>query len=720
MQPAPPLPTLWRVTKVGELPPYLPQDNACRLEAGVLRAQAKVLQTLLSLPFPAFASHVLYNPQVGAFLDSYLNYARRPFELAADRHAQLEEAEPLPGMEALRMALHRLAFLVYLRLVTSEDDQQQAVAGGPASASFAALAEERQALDVARALDLCALYGFTDPALLTRLLEGAFRLLEPSLLAQLGQACVSVQEVLVELSSATAGGHHTPAAEEQDALEYLADITGGLSRLVQAVPQAARVLAAAPGLFLSLRKMYASLLAANARSEEDGPGSSSSSSDKQGRRRCFYRRFICRCILALLNAVVDGLMAHAAVHEGALEELFTLVSKLITEEEEEGEQGGGVQEAKGKGKDDDGTPNLEHQHKLLQDGIRQRNGLVVRLQKFVAASSQDKSGLDTSGVAYLIQLLQGVQGGSSLSPRKRAPEASSYSRAVDEDAMAGTTKGAAAVRDVKGMIAEVKQVCPGLGDGFVHACLAVMGYNTNMVVDSLLSGAALPYPLDTLDRSLPSPMSVDKQKRRENAGEEERDEEFIAHQKAYLRQMEQDAEDEAYLLANYDDDVDDQWEAEGFSLSRDTAREDFESIKRYNSLVKRFEEEDKYWQDMRLAQPVLAEDDEEDEEGDGEAGDGGGESKTAGAAPTPGLGGRGGGGRGRGGGGGGGGDPGPRGPGGRGAAPGGRGIGGGRGGKPAPGAPLTEAQKRFREQNKSRFANHSRKAKAARKTGGFG
>lgn len=98
--------------------------------------------------------------------------------------------------------------------------------------------------------------------------------------------------------------------------------------------------------------------------------------------------------------------------------------------------------------------------------------------------------------------------------------------------------------DVKGMIAEVKAVCPGLGDGFVHACLAVFRYNVAMAVNALLEGGALPYPLDTLDRSLPSPMQAKRAAGGGGGGsaleEEQRDEEFLAVQKAYVRQMERE------------------------------------------------------------------------------------------------------------------------------------------------------------------------------------
>lgn len=100
--------------------------------------------------------------------------------------------------------------------------------------------------------------------------------------------------------------------------------------------------------------------------------------------------------------------------------------------------------------------------------------------------------------------------------------------------------------DVKGMIAEVKAVYPGLGDGFVHACLAVFRYNVAMVVNALLEGGggALPYPLDTLDRSLPSPLEAKRPEGAAGGGvaglEQERDEEFLAVQKAYVRQMERE------------------------------------------------------------------------------------------------------------------------------------------------------------------------------------
>ncbi len=100
--------------------------------------------------------------------------------------------------------------------------------------------------------------------------------------------------------------------------------------------------------------------------------------------------------------------------------------------------------------------------------------------------------------------------------------------------------------NVKEMIAEVKAVCPGLGDGFVHACLAVFRYNVAAVVNALLEGGALPFPLDTLDRALPSPMQAKRGAAADalglgvGLGAGERDEEFVVLQKAYVKQMERE------------------------------------------------------------------------------------------------------------------------------------------------------------------------------------
>ena len=81
------------------------------------------------------------------------------------------------------------------------------------------------------------------------------------------------------------------------------------------------------------------------------------------------------------------------------------------------------------------------------------------------------------------------------------------------------------------MIQQVQQVCPDLGEGFVEACLAVMGYSVETVVTAIIEGSPLPYPLDTLDRS----MAKAFRNKREKVDEMDGEEEFKERQKEYLR-----------------------------------------------------------------------------------------------------------------------------------------------------------------------------------------
>lgn len=514
--------------------------------------------------------------------------------------------------------------------------------------------------------------------------------------------------------------------------------------MVQAVPLTALTLAASPDLFLALRRTYGVL--ASEKKEAEGnwemttgnSSNSSSSRDKQVRIRGFCARFVCRCSLALLNAVVDGLIAHAPAHEEALEALFTLLSQLV---QAKGEEEGGEEEAgeeRGEEEDDQQAANGKSitSRGLLSDCIQQRNGLMVRLQKFVsAAGCRQGQDLDTSGVAYLVELLKSSVGGPQGESTPRGLFMNPCSHRNEEWGEGGLSKCGSRGPEVKAMVQEVRQVCPGLGEGFVHACLAVMDYNTNMVVNALLEGSALPYPLDTLDRTLPSPMGVDKHRKKDGGVDEAdaRDEDFIAHQKAYIRQMERDAEEDAYLLQEYDDDFDDQFQAEGMNFSRDLVREDFESIRKYNNLVKKEEEEDRFWKEMRLEQPGLpkVEDDENEEEGEERQEDtkhgGGFDPDAHRGRPREGGGGKGGIARGRGGGGE------ERGRGGRGGGRG-RGYGGGglgsdgeRGGRSGGtgttgtgrgAGPLSALARRRKEKQKHLRANHNRKNQAARKAVG--
>jgi hypothetical protein len=87
------------------------------------------------------------------------------------------------------------------------------------------------------------------------------------------------------------------------------------------------------------------------------------------------------------------------------------------------------------------------------------------------------------------------------------------------------------------LIEQVRSIFPDLGEGFIAACLAVLGGPEN-VVSILLEGQPLPYPLDLLDRHLGAAW-----RKREGADRRDDDvdqKEYVAMQKQYIRHMERE------------------------------------------------------------------------------------------------------------------------------------------------------------------------------------
>ena len=103
---------------------------------------------------------------------------------------------------------------------------------------------------------------------------------------------------------------------------------------------------------------------------------------------------------------------------------------------------------------------------------------------------------------------------------------------------------------------QVRAMLPDLGEGFVEACLAFHQFNVATVVNKVLEDD-LPPQLAGMDRKLA--------RYRVNQGKVERgdfkvgsavkgDEEFALAQKEYLKRMEDEEDEEAFLMAEYNDE----------------------------------------------------------------------------------------------------------------------------------------------------------------------
>lgn len=179
------------------------------------------------------------------------------------------------------------------------------------------------------------------------------------------------------------------------------------------------------------------------------------------------------------------------------------------------------------------------------------------------------------------------------------------------------------VSGMKRLVDEVKQVFPHYGDGYIEAALACYNHNLEKTTAALLEVETDPrsnsiHPrLRALDKNLPSRRKESKsQYDTPSNGAEVSKEDIEARelQKAHLREMEVMQENEAFLVSaamgDYNDDYDDQYDgigddggAAGGIGAADGGLydvvDDFEAIKAYNKVTKEMEKDRLYWEESK-------------------------------------------------------------------------------------------------------------------------
>ncbi|CAN0449826.1 unnamed protein product, partial [Ectocarpus sp. 8 AP-2014] len=137
----------------------------------------------------------------------------------------------------------------------------------------------------------------------------------------------------------------------------------------------------------------------------------------------------------------------------------------------------------------------------------------------------------------------------------------------------------------------------GLGEGFVEACLSVLGWSPQGVIEAVLEDR-LPPQVAKLNRGL---RRAWKGKKGDLDKAYRVDKDLAAAEAKRLIAMEKRQEDDAYLLSReYDDDYDDQYDDREVDVGGGGGRgSDFETVRRVNQLVRQEEEEDAWWENNK-------------------------------------------------------------------------------------------------------------------------
>ena len=261
---------------------------------------------------------------------------------------------------------------------------------------------------------------------------------------------------------------------------------------------------------------------------------------------------------------------------------------------------------------------------------------------------------------YLVLMLESSVTSASLAAKQKKLASEEPIRKNNQTPK-GAQKRTAPANAMDRQIAQVRDVLPNLGEGYVETALAVYSLDASRTVSSLLEAEADPSTLHPRLRAVDKSLGRRKKESKGtyDAGD---DDEAREIQKNRLREMEKQAEKEAYNIAlierddMYNDDYDDQYD--GIGDDAGAAGEvggadgglydvDLDAMKDYNRIRREEEKEAAFWEESRNLNRAnrrggkgKAKRSSEDEGDDGGEGDGGDQQEKKYRGPDKGKGGR--------------------------------------------------------------------------------
>ncbi|CAM9552335.1 unnamed protein product, partial [Scytosiphon promiscuus] len=705
-----------------KLVPFLPQDNDASDGSGQdgsissssssgsnSRANSE-LGRLLGLAFPTFLSFVLEDESLGKFVDTFLRFRRRHYESHATHHhhhQQRPSGEPDPLQE-----LGRRVFLVLLRAVGPEhaslsEGESSTAAGstnGDAASPGKLLVADGGMLSPPAVLDMCALYGRSNPSLVAGLLRSLGELdggaVGVRLVGGLEETGVAAARALAEVHAKMAGaqdglglGPSIGQAEASDVLSYVVDVAVSIGSLLQASCgvggggggdgigslalrlQGSDGEVSPEGLAAALALTFEATLPTleGVLLQSPAPSSAAKPSEEEAflptgeasvrARGRLARQWLLRCLHWLVGPVflqplglqegesstspaeksgnaggaastaVDGRVAFGS---GVADGLFSFITSITAASGHLAPTGHA------------GTLLGEYNRRFrLADALDQAEALGTLRARAAATPGGTKRGgnvsapsvesdgtgawssssgggggaaLGSERTEYLAGVLRALPVVSeewvSASPAEAAAAAKASARAMsaalekgDGRLEAGRKSGGAGggtpprdpeeldemVKSVQAVLGGVEEP-GGLGEGFVEACLSVLGWSPQGVIEAVLEDR-LPPQVANLNRGL---RRAWKGKKGDLDKAYRIDKDLAASEAKRLIAMEKRQEDDAYLLSReYDDDYDDQYDDREVDVGGGGQGGDVEAIRRVNQLVRQEEEEDAWWENNK-------------------------------------------------------------------------------------------------------------------------
>ncbi|XP_062273434.1 activating signal cointegrator 1 complex subunit 2 [Scomber scombrus] len=495
--------------------PYkpLPEDSSAAKAEEFLentRFITEDLEWLLALPHDKFWCQVVFDESLQRCLDSYLHHAPRGLDIGA--------LPSSPAVAEMQRSVHRMVFLTFLRMATHKESKENFIT----PVVFGEIIYDNFLFDIPKILDLCMLFGKGNSQLLHKMIENIFTQ-QPSYYNDLDETVPTVLEVFdtilgrcglqcegaVAMEPMKLNAHKQPTAmtmsqqELVDIILYLCDSTTTIHAFLDIFPAACSSFhshsfldrltsfyeTAVPDLEKVLRKR---------------------NFDDKGLHDDVWKRLShsCRKMVETAHLVLHHICLQPILEGGEnmqsfAEELLQHFTSFLPEKRFLSDYDEQFPIADDISLLQQAFPVIdETRTSYLLEGVQSAWDSVGRRKpqshnQLRASSAFDGAVAGASSSAGFHEVREPAEGGESL----RGAEAMlDVPRKGNNGAVCDVSEA-----ELESLLTCIRDLLPDLGEGFLMACLQEYNYNSELVINNILEDRLAPN-LDKLDRAMPRPV----------------------------------------------------------------------------------------------------------------------------------------------------------------------------------------------------------------------
>ncbi|XP_048044630.1 activating signal cointegrator 1 complex subunit 2 [Megalobrama amblycephala] len=468
------------------------------------------LEWLLALPHDKFWCQVVFDESLQRCLDSYLRHAPRSLDPSG--------LSSSPAVADMQRNIHRSVFMVFLRMATHKESKENFIT----PAVFAEIIYNNYLFDIPKILDLCVLFGKGNSQLLHKMIENIFTQ-QPSYYGDLNDTIPSIIQVFDSIlqqcgiqSEDTGAGQPlklnanrcqtamTMSEEElADLVLYMCDTCTTIHSFLDIFPEACSTFK--QHNFLSRLSSFYEMVVPDLEKAVKKRNFNKSLQEDMWRRVSHSRKKMVEIAHLLLQhsclqPILEGSENVASFVEDLLQSFtaFLQEKRFLADYDEQfpiADDISLLQQA---------FPHLDDTRtSYLLQGVESAWECVGKKRSFPSAISSASHSAGAKSKASRDSAASQKEGAGVLGVREELRGAEAITdtpRKGDNGAVCTVSAG-----ELESLLYHIRELLPDLGEGFILACLEEYGYNSELVINNILEDKLSP-SLDKLDRAMDRPV----------------------------------------------------------------------------------------------------------------------------------------------------------------------------------------------------------------------